>query len=51
MVDISSPATSAVDEPLPDESCSGGLRGAPALLLAGSEDEESTEPHICRGID
>lgn len=23
----------------------------PLLLLAGAEDDDGTEPHICRGID
>lgn len=52
---MSSSAVTAPERPAQDEETARGVRlllaDAPTLLLAGAEDDEGNEPHICRGID
>lgn len=41
----------APERPLYEEELYQPIPDAPVLLLAGAEEEEGNEPHICRGID
>lgn len=45
----SSPVVPAPERPFPDDV--EAPPQAPVPLLAGFDEEESLEPHICRGID